>query len=103
MSEKDRNIEYMVEFVLPEFLDEKMTKTIPAQRKFVERYFQTGKLLSYTLAADRSKLWSVFYCQSEAELINLIEKMPMTRYFDYNYHEILFHEMTKLFPGFSNN
>lgn len=103
MSDHGGNIRYMVEFTLPDFFTSEMADTIPAQREVVDKYFYNGKILSYTLASDRSKLWSVFVCQSEAELINLIEKLPMTKYFDYNYSSILFHETVTNFPSFSLN
>ncbi len=103
MSEQSGNIRYMVEFILPESFTVEMSAIIPAQRKKVDTYFYNGKLLSYTLAEDRSKLWAIFICQSEAELLNLIEKLPMTQFFDYNYHEVLFHEMVSHFPSFSLN
>lgn len=103
MNESGGNIRYMVEFILPDFFTLEMSNTIPAQRELVDNYFFSGKLLSYTLAADRSKLWAVFVCNSEPELINLIEKLPMTQYFDYNYQSILFHESVTVFPSFSLN
>ncbi|MBK9733764.1 MAG: hypothetical protein IPO92_01850 [Saprospiraceae bacterium] len=103
MSDNTGNIRYMVEFILPENFTDEMINTIPEQRKMVDKYFYSGKLLAYTLASDRSKLWSVFVCQSEAELINLVEKLPMTRFVDYTYLETLFHESVTQFPSFSLN
>ena len=103
MSENGGNIRYMVEFTIPDDFTQEMAESIPAQRNKVETYFYNGKLLSYTLAADRSKLWAIFVCHSEAELINLIENLPMTKYLDYNYNQILFHEMITKFPSFSLN
>ncbi len=103
MSDNTSSIRYMVEFKLPEYFTDEMINTIPAQRLVVEKYFYSGKLLTYTLASDRSKLWSVFVCQSEAELINLVEKLPMTKFVDYSYTETLFHESVTQFPSFSLN
>ena len=37
------------------------------------------------------------------ELIDLIEKLRMTQYLDYKYHEIMFHQMVTTFPSFSIN
>jgi hypothetical protein len=103
MNENQGNIRFMVEFILPEVFTIEMTDSIPEQRKKVDSYFYNSKLLSYTLAEDRSKLWAIFVCNSEAELINLIEKLPMTKYLDYNYHIVMFHEMVSHFPSFSLN
>lgn len=103
MSDTGGNTRFMVEFILPHDFTREMADTIPEQRVVVDRHFYNGKILSYTLASDRSKLWSLFVCNSEAELINLIESLPMTRFFDYNYSQILFHEMVSHFPSFSLN
>ncbi|MGB4959512.1 MAG: hypothetical protein WBO36_08550 [Saprospiraceae bacterium] len=103
MSENSGNIRYMVEFIIPDDFTREMAEAIPAQRTKVDTYFYTGKLLSYTLSSDRTKLWAIFVCQSEAELVTLIDKLPMTIFFDYNYHEVLFHEMVTRFPSFSLN
>ena len=94
---------YMVEFFLPDEFTTKMMQTIPSQRRMVNNLFTEGKLISYTLAADRSMLWAVFNCDSESKLISLVESLPMTRYFTYRYHEIMFHEMVSLFPAVSLN
>lgn len=94
---------YMVEFLLPPTLSRKMMNTIPEQRNVVDNYFMNGKLLSYTLSVDRSKLWAVFSCETESELLELVESLPMTKYFNYEYNEVLFHEMVSLFPALSLN
>lgn len=103
MSENSEGVRYMVEFEIPNHFTLEMIETIPDQRSKVENYFFRGKLLTYTLAIDRSKLWAIFLCHSEAELIDLIEKLPMTQYLDYKYHEIMFHQMVTTFPSFSIN
>ncbi|MBK9255447.1 MAG: hypothetical protein IPM42_08170 [Saprospiraceae bacterium] len=93
----------MVEFLLPPVFTKEMADTIPEQRTVVDTFFLEGKLLSYTLAADRQKLWAIFMCHSESELIEQIESLPMTVYFEYRYHEVLFHEMVSLIPTLSLN
>jgi hypothetical protein len=103
MSEIDGNLRFMVEFNIPEEFTLEMTLTIPAQRQKVDAYFYSGKLLSYTLSSNRHKLWAVFVCPSEAELVSLVEKLPMTVYLDYHYYEVLFHEMTAKYSSFSLN
>lgn len=103
MAKKDDNIQYMVEFDLPEDFTSEMVDTIPSQRKKVDLYFNTGKLLAYTLAADHSKLWAVFNVETENQLIKLVDRLPMTRYFTYTYREIMFHSTAATFPLFSLN
>jgi len=94
---------YMVVFELPSVFTKEMFNTIPKQRKVANKLLVTGKIISYTLAADRSTLWVIFKCESESELIFMIDKLPMTIYFEYTYHEIMFHEVLHAEPTFSQN
>lgn len=103
MSEGKTEKRFMVEFDIPEVFTMEMTLTIADQRQKVDAYFYGGKLLSYTLSANRRKLWAVFSCPSEAELVSLVEKLPLTLYFDYQYYELLFHQMTAKYSSFSLN
>ena len=93
---------YMVECVLPSFSME-MQEQIPRQRMMVDKLFNQGVLVSYTLAADRSKLWIVIQAESESELLQYIESLPMTKYCDYNYNEIMFHDSSQYIPSISLN
>jgi len=102
MSSGDKK-RYMVEFLLPSVFTQEMADTIPEQRNVVDTFFLEGKLLSYTLASDRKKLWAIFTSYNESELIDYIESLPMTIYFEYDYHEVLFHEMVSLIPSLSLN
>lgn len=101
--ETNEDKRYMVEFFLPPELTEKMLQSIPIQQKKVNQYFTEGKLLSYTLASDKRMLWALFVCSNEDELTDLVESLPMTRFFSYEYHEVMFHEMISLFPALSLN
>jgi muconolactone delta-isomerase len=94
---------FMVVFDLPQEFTEEMANTIPKQRRKVDQFFQTGKLLSYTLAADRSHLWAIFICDSEYELVRLVNKLPMTRFFTYSIYDTMFHSSAQVFPSFSVN
>jgi hypothetical protein len=94
---------FMVEFAVPHVFTQDMSDTIPEQQKAVDEYFLEGKLLSYTLAKDRHKLWAIFVSPSEDKLIVLIDNLPMTKFLKYDYHEVLFHEMVSLIPALSLN
>lgn len=95
--------QYMVVFDLPDDFTEEMINTISRQRRKVDQYFQTGKLVSYTLAADRRLLWAIFSCNDVSELKKLVDKLPMTRFFSYSYHDVMFHSTANAFPSFSLN
>jgi len=93
---------YMVECLLAPFSLE-MQEQIPRQRMIVDKLFNQGVLITYTLAADRSKLWIVLQAESESELLQYIESLPMTKYCDYNYSEIMFHDSSMFIPSISLN
>ncbi|MEM9549250.1 MAG: muconolactone Delta-isomerase family protein [Bacteroidota bacterium] len=93
---------YMVQFNFGPFNLE-MEEMIPRQRLMVDRLFDQGVLITYTLAADRSKLWAVFQSDSESELLSYIESLPMTKYCDYTYNEIMFHDSSQFIPSISLN
>ena len=93
---------YMVQFSFMPFTLE-MEETIPRQRLIVDRLFDQGVLITYTLAADRSKLWAVFQADTESELLSYIESLPMTKFSDYTYNEIMFHDSSQFIPSISLN
>jgi hypothetical protein len=49
--------QYLVEIFLPEFTEE-FFELVPAQREYIDKCMADGFIRSYSLAADRSKLWS---------------------------------------------
>ncbi|MEZ4909584.1 MAG: hypothetical protein R2774_01855 [Saprospiraceae bacterium] len=103
MNEDRELTRYMVEFRMPDHLTKEMLAIIPEQREVIMQILFSGKILSYTLSKNRRRLWIVFSCSSEPELIKLIEKLPMTSFFDYNYYELMFLETVSKYPSFSVN
>lgn len=93
----------MVEFIVPQPLSTELIGLIPDQRASVDKLITSGKMLSYTLALDRSKLWAIVLAYEESELIQILDIMPMTSYMDYNYHELMFHNSVYLLPAMSLN
>lgn len=94
--------QYMVDFSVPP-LTEDLMELVPEQRDYLENFFTQGKLLSYSFSLDQTKLWAVMMAASESELILLIDKLPMTPYMDYNYHELMLHNTVHLMPSMSLN
>jgi len=93
---------YMVACELAPFSLE-MQELIPRQRMVVSRLFDQGILITYTLAADRSKLWMILQASSESELLTYIHSMPMSKHFEYDYNEIMFHDSNKFIHSISLN
>lgn len=95
--------QYMVEFDVYYDIDNEFESKIPKQRIAVSKLFDKGKLVSYSLSKERTKLWGVFHVESESELINIIESLPLTPYMDYDYSELMFHNSLSLIPSMSLN
>lgn len=93
----------MVEFDIMYPNDDQFLQLIPKQRAMVNSYFQDGKLMSYTLNMNRTKLWAVFHVEGESQLIALIDELPLSRYMDYEYEELMFHNSLHMIPSMSMN
>lgn len=93
----------MVVFDVPLPVTEEIISLIPDQRAAVNRLFTNGKMILYTLSNDRSKLWAVFLAESESELLTLIDKLPISSYMDFSYHDLMFFQSSQLLPAMSLN
>lgn len=93
----------MVEFTIPEPLTDELLDLIPDQQEVVDQLFASGKLLSYSLSLDRTKLWALMLADSESELLGIIDSLPMTAMMDYDYSELMFHNSVHLIPAMSLN
>ena len=94
----------MIEFELPSVMDEEFMQKIPAQRLKVNEMMENGKILSYSLSADRQKLWCILKAESELEAIEAISEFPLIGYMDPTITELLFHNMVAArIPLFSLN
>jgi len=96
-------VQYMVEFDVPQPLTEDLMDMIPDQRASLDDLFTSGKLLSYTVSSDKTKIWAVMIAESESELLSYIDELPMTPYMDYDYHELMFYNTVHFMPAMSLN
>ena len=93
----------MVEFKLPSVLTEDFIRLIPRQREFVTFLLAEGKIKSYSLALDKSRLWVVFAAETEFEVLETISQFPLTDYMTPNISELAFHNAQDLVLQFSMN
>ena len=93
----------MVEFEVPQPITEDILSLIPDQREAIDMMFSEGKLLSYTVASDRTRVWAVMLAESESELIMNIDELPLTPFMDYDYSELMFYNTVHLMPAMSLN
>ena len=93
----------MVEFEIRQANDDEFLNLIPEQRTIINEYFHKGLLMSYSLNQERTKLWAIFSVSNESHLVDLIDKLPLTRYMDYNYQPLMFHNSLHMIPSISLN
>lgn len=80
----------MVDFTLPQILSEDFLKLIPQQRSKVNELFREGKLVNYALSLDHSKMWAVLNANNESEVEDLLLKLPLTRFMDFDVRMLTF-------------
>lgn len=83
---------YMVDVQLPEYLDEEFISKIPDQRMVVNRMMEKGLIASYALAMDRSKLWISMNAQSERQVREILQKMPLYKHMSIMIYDLAFSE-----------
>lgn len=84
----------MVEIALPSELTEEFLTLIPKQRALVNQLFNQGKLTSYSLALDRSKLWATVLAESVEEVVHTLSMLPLRKYMEVEIHQLAFHQNT---------
>ncbi|WP_221389713.1 muconolactone Delta-isomerase family protein [Dyadobacter sp. NIV53] len=96
--------QYMVEIHLPAVMSEDFTAKIPAQRKKINEMMEQGRMMSYALSEDYSKLWCVVKAESEFEVMSLVSEFPLIDFMDPKISKLLFNNVVALrLPMFSLN
>ncbi len=95
---------YMIEVPLPLSPPQEFFSLIPSQRLKITELMTKRKILSYTVSADRLKLWIILTAKNEMEARETLAEQPMDKYFRYTFHELMFYEMAgMMFPAVSLN
>lgn len=94
----------MVEIDLPSVMTDEFARRVPAQRQMVNDLMERGKLMSYALTSDRTRLWCVFKAESEIEVMSLMSEFPLIDYMSPTISELMFNNVVALrLPLFSLN
>ncbi|MBR9919918.1 MAG: hypothetical protein GYB31_03705 [Bacteroidetes bacterium] len=94
---------FMVEFALPAVMTEEFMQRIPAQRAMVDKLMAEGNIKAYSLALDRSKLWTIMRGESEFEIMETIARFPLVDFMDPDISELSFHNSEDHVLQFSLN
>lgn len=93
----------MIEFVLPPDFTEEFLALIPQQRLYIDNLMAEGAVKSYSLALDRSRLWTVVAAETEFEVMEVIAGMPLKDYMQPQVSELMFHNEAEQMAPFSLN
>lgn len=93
----------MVEIALAD-MDEAFMEKVPEQRAKINEMMEQGRILSYSLAADRSKLWCIVSADSELAVLEALAEFPLIDYMTPDIIELMFSNVVSLrVPMFSLN
>jgi muconolactone delta-isomerase len=94
---------YMIEFELPEAPSETFFSLIPRQRYMINNLMAEGRVKSYSLALDRSRLWVIANADSEFELMEMLADLPLSPFMEPTICELMFHNSHEVLAPFSLN
>lgn len=83
--------EFMVDVNLHDVHSDGFLKLIPSQRSIVNDMMFEGKITSYCVSVDRSKLWITMVAKNEEDVIEQLTKFPLISYMDCEIAPLLFY------------
>ncbi len=86
---------WLIEFDLPE-INMEFAALIPEQRMAVGLMISAGTITSYTLSADRSKLWVTMVAPSEEQVLANLRKFPILPFTRWKITEAMFSEVAQV-------
>ena len=91
---------YLVDITFKDFNTEEFLFLIPKQRKIISELVTNGKIISCSLAEDRSKLWIVMLANNEFETRITVNSFPLRIYMDFDIHKLVFNSnsISKIMP-----
>ncbi len=93
----------MVEFKLNSDMVSEYSSIMKEQHKQIEDLFKSEFLISYSISEDQKNIWAIFIAQSESQLIRVLESLDLSKFMDYHYHRLVYHESTHVLPSVSMN
>jgi muconolactone delta-isomerase len=94
---------YMVEFELPSMMAPEFLARIPEQRNRVDELMAEGRIRSYSLAVNRSRLWMIVVADSDFEVMQLIGQLPLIDFMIPSINPLMFHHSMEALMAVSLN
>lgn len=96
--------QYMVDIELPSPPTDEFIQLIPNQRAHVNTLMGEGKIASYSLSMDRSRLWVIVNAETSEAARGIIASFPVIAFIKFRMHELAFHNSVRILrPQFSLN
>jgi len=96
--------QYIVDIDLPYPPAEEFIELIPSQRAHVNTLMGEGKIASYSLSMDRSRLWVIVNAATAEDARGIVASFPIIAFIKFRVHELAFHNSVRLLrPQFSLN
>ena len=96
--------QYLIDIDLPRSPSEEFIELIPSQRAHVNALMAEGKVASYSLSMDRSRLWVIVNAETSDAARGIIASFPIIASIKFRIHELAFHNFVRfLRPQFSLN
>jgi muconolactone delta-isomerase len=86
--------QYLVDLDLPLEMTEEFIALIPDQRRQIDELMSDGIVLSYALSQDRTKVWATINAESESEVQEILEMMPLIEFMEPTIYELAFYNAT---------
>lgn len=99
----DEKKTYIVTFEVFYPMDDELLELIPKQQEAIKKLFLKGAFQSYSLNKEKDKLWAIVQVDSEIELIQIIDSLPMAGFMSYEYDELIMHNSAFMLPSISMN
>jgi muconolactone delta-isomerase len=95
---------YLFELELAD-MTEDMESMIPLHREYINKLFAQGRILSYSVSANRTMVWCVINAEDEQEAMQLVLEFPLFQYFtEVTCNPLLFHNtLPATLPAISLN
>lgn len=92
--------EFMVDVNLRGVHSDDFLRLIPGQRNVVNELMLEGKITSYCVSMDRSKLWMTMVGKDEEEIMEVLSRFPLIKFMDCEISPLLFYN--NAFRAFSH-
>lgn len=83
---------FMVEMHLPEEIDNRFMRMIPAHRAYINELISEGTILSYSVNFERSKGWIIFLAENAESVLDIVEQFPIHPFIEIDIHELFIHD-----------